>query len=85
MELIGQILPKLEMIPDLLFSIMVLATIISKLTPNKSDDEKVEIINSKIQKLISFLPTLGVDKRTMALEEAYKKLSEKKQEEEPNK
>lgn len=85
MELIGLILPKIQMIPDLLFSIMLLATLISKLTPNKTDDEKISIINSQLQKVISFLPTLGVDKRTKALEEAYLQLSEKEKEEIPNK
>lgn len=74
----------LQKIPDFiqLFALLgmvltILATIIVRLTPSKVDDEKVDAFALKIMKALSWLPTIGINPRTQALEQAYKELKEK--------
>ena len=57
-------------------ALMILATIFVRLTPTKDDDEKVGGFIVKIQDLMKYLPTLGVNPRTQKLEEALKELQE---------
>ena len=73
----------LKMIPDyveafallgMLVSIM--ATVVVQLTPTKADDEKVAKIAAKVQKIISYFPTIGINPRTKLLEQQLKELQE---------
>ena len=56
----------------------ILATVVVRITPSKLDDEKVSVWTEKVAKAIAWLPTLGINPRTKALEEAYKQLKEDK-------
>lgn len=56
----------------------ILATVVVRITPSKLDDEKVGVWTEKVAKAIAWLPTLGINPRTKALEEAYKQLKEEK-------
>lgn len=51
-----------------LFGVVMLATIIVKLTPTKSDDKKLDKIMKQIHKYMSYFPTLGQNQRTKELE-----------------
>ena len=57
--------------------IAIVATVVVRLTPNKEDDEKVGKIVKLIFRLVSYLPTLGINPKTKNLEKAVKELSEK--------
>lgn len=52
-------------------------TIFVKITPNKNDDLQAEKITGKIWKYINMLPSIGINPRTKALEEAYKEQQKK--------
>lgn len=75
MELIQEYLPALC---QALVAVLILATIVAKVTPSTKDDVLVESAKNKFLKLLSWLPTFGVNPRTKALEDALKELQEKK-------
>ena len=58
----------------LIGAISILATVVVRLTPSKSDDEIVYGAAAKFWKFVSYLPTIGINPRTQKLEEAYKEL-----------
>jgi hypothetical protein len=73
--------PLLEKIPDIIqliallgMALSVLATILVRITPSKADDEKVDAIVQKFQKVLHWLPTIGVNPNTKKLQEAYEEL-----------
>lgn len=61
----------LSLIPEVITALVVLATIIVRLTPTKKDDAPVLALGGKIWKAIQWLPTVGVNPQTKALKEAY--------------
>lgn len=77
MELVLQYLPSLL---ELLGSLVVVATIIVRITPSKSDDENVSKIASFYFKYLNYLPTLGVNPRTKKMEELINELKSEAQE-----
>jgi len=54
-----------------LMYIMILATVVVRITPSESDNKKVKKIADIILKIIGYLPTLGVNPRTKKLEKVY--------------
>ena len=75
MESIIQNLPHyLEVSAQYLGALVVIATIIVKITPSESDNKKVAQIADFIFKVFSYFPTLGKNPNTQALEKAYKNL-----------
>lgn len=66
---------KLKIVFEIIGQITVLATLIAALTPSTSDDELVGKIKRILDKIISFLPTIGLNPATRELEH---KLNEKK-------
>lgn len=54
-----------------LMVLVLVATLIARLTPSKKDDEVVEAAGNTLVKIIHWLPTIGVNPRTAALEAAY--------------
>jgi len=67
----------LEFLPLVLQAIgglVIVATAIVKITPSPKDDLAVDSIANKFFKIISHLPTIGINPRTQKLEEAYKDL-----------
>lgn len=57
--------------------ISILATVIVRLTPSTTDDEKVNTVISKFMKVLQWLPTIGVNPQTKKLQEAYEELKAK--------
>ena len=57
--------------------ISILATVIVRLTPSTTDDEKVNAVISKFMKVLQWLPTIGVNPQTKKLQEAYEELKVK--------
>lgn len=73
----------LEMVPDIIqlislagMCISILATIVVRITPSKSDDEKLAVFLDKFLRVVQWLPTIGVNPRTQKLEETLKELQE---------
>ena len=56
---------------SVLGGIVVLATAIVRITKTKSDDAFVDLISGKLWKALNWLPTIGINPRTKALEAAY--------------
>lgn len=63
----------LDSVSHVVFGLVVIATTVVRLTPTKSDDEKLGKILNKIHKLFSYLPTIGINPKTKELEELMKK------------
>lgn len=59
---------------ELLGALAVAATIIVRVTPSETDDEKVSKAVAMLLKVISWMPTIGINPRTKKLEEALKEL-----------
>ena len=67
-----------ELLNDLalvVFAITIVATIIVRITPDKADDAKVDVLAKKIHGLFQYLPTWGVNPKSKALESAYKEIT----------
>lgn len=58
-----------------LAGLVVIATVVARLTPSESDNAKVKKYADMILKVIAYLPTLGINPKTKKLESAYKELS----------
>jgi hypothetical protein len=72
MEQALEILKKLgEIVPEVLSALMVLATVVVRFTPSKADDKVALSVSDKVLKAIHWLPTIGVNPKTKALEDAY--------------
>jgi hypothetical protein len=73
MEAIFNALPDyVEHILAALGSLVLFGTVIAKLTPSKKDDDLLDKASSLFFKLVSFLPTLGMNPNTKKLVEALK-------------
>ena len=55
-------------------ALCIIATIIARITPSHSDDEKVFKVVSKVWQFLAWLPTLGVNPNTKKLEDMFKEL-----------
>lgn len=55
---------------QVLGGVVILATIIARLTPTSKDDELVEEAGSILNKVIAFMPTLGMNPNTQKLQDA---------------
>ncbi len=67
----------LALIPDVIASIVVAATVLVRVTPTKKDDAAVLSLGGKVWKAIQWLPTIGVNPQTKALKEAYEEAKAK--------
>lgn len=78
MEELAPKLPQyLSLLAQGLGSLVLVATVIVKLTPSESDNAMVKKYADIILKVISYLPTLGVNPETKKLKKAYEELSKK--------
>lgn len=77
-ELLTKIPDVIQLIALLGMVLTMLATVIVRLTPNKIDDEKVGAFAEKLNKILHWLPTIGVNPKTQALEKAYEELKNDK-------
>ena len=55
---------------EVLGAVCILATVIVRLTPSKSDDAIVEKMDGFFFKALSFLPTIGINPNTAKLKDA---------------
>lgn len=74
----------LEKVPDIIqlislvgMALSILATILVRLTPTKSDDEKLNVFLDKFLRLLSWLPTIGINPRTKEMEKTLAELRKK--------
>jgi ethanolamine ammonia-lyase large subunit len=56
--------------------VTLLATLIVRITPNKTDDQAVGKFSSMLIKALHFLPTIGINPQTKKLEEEIMQLKE---------
>lgn len=76
-ELLEKVPDVIELIALLGMSVSVLATVLVRLTPSQADDEKVHAFIHKFQKVLHWMPTIGVNPNTKKLQEAYEELKAK--------
>jgi len=73
-----ELLPKLphylELLAQVLGSLVVVATVVVRLTPSETDNAAVKKYADILLKVISYLPTLGMNPKTKQLEKAYEEL-----------
>jgi hypothetical protein len=62
----------IELIAIFLLALVILATIVARITPTKRDDEAVSKLSAFLLKYLAYLPTFGVNPRTRQLEETLK-------------
>lgn len=58
----------LDALSHVVFGVVLLATVIVRLTPTKSDDKKLDEILKKAHKFMAYFPTVGRNPRTKELE-----------------
>ncbi len=66
----------LQAIAIVVFALTILATAVVRMTPTKSDDLALKSWSAKLLKLVSYLPTWGINPRTKQLEEWLKEQEE---------
>ena len=74
MEIIAQILKYGQVIIDVLGALVLVSTLIVRVTPSTTDDESVGKVYGLWLKAIQFLPTLGVNPQTKKLEDIINEL-----------
>lgn len=74
MELINQILPIVLLVLQALGGLVLVATVVARLTPTPKDDQLVTTAYHYWLKVIHFLPTLGVNPQTAALMKALEEV-----------
>ena len=55
-------------------ALVIIATIIVRLTPSPKDDEKLDSFVTKLRKWMSYLPTFGINPKTKELEKKIDEL-----------
>lgn len=61
----------LDMLSHVVFGLVILATVVVRLTPTKSDDEKLDKIVKKIHSFFALLPTIGLNPKTKQMQDWY--------------
>lgn len=77
MEFIAKLPEYLSMGAQILAGLVVVATTVARITPSAADNATVKKYADMILKVISYLPTLGVNPKTKELEKAYSELMDK--------
>jgi hypothetical protein len=73
-NIVGMLPQYIEILCQLIGAVAVLATVVVRLTPSPKDDDFLHGFMAKFLKVISYLPTIGINPRTKKLEEAYKEM-----------
>lgn len=76
-ELLLKIPDFVQVIALLGMVISLTATVVVRITPSTTDDEKVSAVVAKFLKVLAWLPTIGVNPQTKKLQEAYEELKAK--------
>lgn len=64
-------------LPEAFLGLVILATVIARITPTKKDDKFSLEAASFLEKALAFLPTIGVNPATKKLNEALKEAQAK--------
>lgn len=83
-ELLMKVPDIVQVIALIGMAVSLLATVIVRITPSKTDDEKVSEVVAKFMKVLAWLPTIGVNPQTKKLQEAYEELKAKQDANKPN-
>ena len=75
-EILAQLPIYLSAVCQVIGGIAIVATAIVQLTKSKSDDKAVSKAIRKVLKLMSYLPTIGINPNTKKLEDAAKSLEQ---------
>lgn len=75
-EFLAQALDLINLLALLFMAISIVATVAVRFTKTQADDLFVESAAAKFLKLMSYLPTVGINPRTKAMEAALKDLQE---------
>jgi hypothetical protein len=70
----------LDMIAQLCFGLMIVATIVARILPGKDNEKKLFAVLGKFEKVIGYLPTFGVNPRTKELRLAYEEAKRQNEE-----
>jgi hypothetical protein len=76
--LLDQISMYLDLASQLVMSLVVAATIITRLIPGTADDAAVASFAATLKKYMGYLPTFGINPRTKELEAALEQLKNDK-------
>jgi hypothetical protein len=76
-EVLPVIMKVLETASEVLGALVILSTIVVRMTASKKDDAAVLKVSSSIWSAIAWLPTLGVNPQTKALKAAYEEQKSK--------
>lgn len=76
-QFLAQVPDIIQVIALLGMAISLLASIIVRITPTKSDDEKLDLFLAKFLKVLAWLPTIGINPRTKEMEKALEELRKK--------
>lgn len=74
MNLVQMIMYYADMVAQLMFGLMLVATVVTRLIPGKKDDEALGKVWGKVHKVLGYLPTLGINPRTKKLQEALDRM-----------
>ncbi len=66
----------IQIVSMVLTVVTLLATLIVRITPNKTDDQAVGKFSGKLLKVLQWLPTIGINPQTKKLEEEIMQLRE---------
>ncbi len=62
----------IEIISEIIAGVVVVATIVARITPSPKDDEQVSKVKSYLLMILRILPTFGVNPETKRHEKALK-------------
>ena len=70
MNLMQMVMFYADMLAQFMFGLMIVASVLVRVIPGKKDDEALSSIWSKVQKVLGYMPTFGINPRTKKLQEA---------------
>jgi len=74
--LIAKVIPFLMQASYILMVVVVLGTIVAKITPTPKDNKFISRMAKVVLTVVKYLPTFGVNPNTKKLEAAYDKLKD---------
>lgn len=72
-----KIMEYLPLILEIIGVLVLVATVVVRLTPGPDDDSKLGSFAAIYFKVMEWLPTIGINPRTKQLKDAYKELNKK--------
>lgn len=78
--MIATILNYIPIVGNVTLGLCILATILTRLIPGDKDNVLADSFANKLLKVLSVLPTFGINPRTKTLEEALKAMQAEKSE-----